>query len=239
MIEAVVFDVDNTLVDFMRMKHAAVNAAVEAMIDAGLEIESEVARKRIFSIYDEKGIEFQQVFDEFLASVPGNIDYRVLANGILAYRRAREGVMVAYPHVKMALMKLVRMPVKLGVVSDAPRLQAWMRLCSLGIDDLFDAVVTFDDTGKRKPAAEPFQKVLQLLAVEPREAVMVGDWAERDIVGAKEIGMHTVFARYGNTFGTEKSGADREIDDIMELMGFIEELNHPAADAAGSSRPTS
>mgnify|MGYP003681883291 CR=1 FL=1 len=228
MIKAVVFDVDNTLVDFLKMKYAAVDAAIEAMIDAGLSINANKARERIFRIYDEKGIEFQQVFDEFLAGVLDRIDYRILANGILAYRRGREGVLVAYPHVNMALMKLVRMGLKLGVVSDAPKLQAWMRLCSLGIDNFFDAVVTFDDTMKRKPAPEPFEKALEMLEVEAKEAVMVGDWAERDITGAKEIGMYTVFARYGNTFGTEHSGADLEINDILELVPFIERLNSKA-----------
>ena len=38
MIKAVIFDIDNTLMDFMRMKRAAVDAAVDAMIDAGLAI---------------------------------------------------------------------------------------------------------------------------------------------------------------------------------------------------------
>ena len=29
---------------------------------------------------------------------------------------------------------------------------------------------------------------------------MVGDWPERDVVGAKKIGMRTAFARYGDNF---------------------------------------
>ena len=36
MIKVVVFDLDNTLTDFMRMKDAAVDAAVGAMVDAGI-----------------------------------------------------------------------------------------------------------------------------------------------------------------------------------------------------------
>lgn len=225
MIKAVVFDVDNTLVDFMKFKRTSIEAAVDAMIDAGLDLTPDQASKRIFQIYDEKGIEYQEVFDEFLHDVLGYVDYRILSSGIIAYRRAREGNLVSYPHVRMALLRLARMGLKLGVVSDAPRLQAWMRLASLGMADYFDVVVTYDDTGKRKPAPEPFQKALELLDVSPKEAVMVGDWAERDIVGAKEIGMYTVFARYGDEFGTVHSGADLEVTDPLQIIPFIERAN--------------
>ncbi len=37
MIKAIIFDIDNTLMNFMRMKRASVDAAAEAMIDAGLK----------------------------------------------------------------------------------------------------------------------------------------------------------------------------------------------------------
>ena len=225
MIKAVVFDVDNTLVDFTKWKNAAVDAAIVAMIDAGLDLTPERARKKIFRIYDRKGIEYQGVFDDFLQEVLGFVDYRVLAAGIVAYRRAREGALVAYPHVNLALLRLFRMRLKLAVVSDAPRLQVWMRLVQLGVDMFFDTVVTFDDTGVRKPAPEPFKKALDMLAVRPEETLMVGDWAERDILGARTLGMHTVFARYGDEFGTKVSGAEFEINDVLELVAVVEKLN--------------
>ena len=43
MIKAVVFDLDNTLLDFMKMKRTAINAAISRMIFSGLDIEKEVA----------------------------------------------------------------------------------------------------------------------------------------------------------------------------------------------------
>lgn len=239
MIKAIVFDVDNTLVDFRKWKNAAVDAAVVAMIDAGLDFTPEQAHKKIFEIYEQKGIEYQEVFDDFLHEVLGYVDYRILAAGIVAYRRAREGALVSYPHVNLALLRLFRMHLKLAVVSDAPRMQVWMRLVQLGVDMFFDTVVTFDDTGVRKPAPAPFQKALELLAIHPEEAIMVGDWADRDIVGAKILGMHTVFARYGDEFGTKISGADFEINDVLELIPVVEELNrtqsrHKGTKAQGS-----
>ena len=45
---------------------------------------------------------------------------------------------------------------------------------------------------------------------------MIGDWPERDVVGAKQIGMKTIFARYGDTFATVESGADWDINDVYD-----------------------
>ena len=68
---------------------------------------------------------------------------------------------------------------------------------------------------------------------------MVGDWPERDVVGAKSLGMITVFARYGDTFGTESSGADFEIDDVLELVAVVDRLNGNHADQSRrSERPS-
>jgi putative hydrolase of the HAD superfamily len=223
-IRAIVFDLDNTLTDFMRMKHEAIEAAIDGMIDAGFRIEREALRARIDTLYRELGLESQRVFDELLQREFGEVDPKILAAGIVAYRRARESAMVPYPHVHLTLLELVRRGIRLGVVSDAPRLQVWLRLCELKLQHHFEAVVTFDDTGERKPSPAPFREVLRRLGVEPHESMMVGDWAERDVVGGRSLGMRTAFARYGDTFDTQESGADHDLDDVMQLVRIVDEL---------------
>jgi putative hydrolase of the HAD superfamily len=212
----------------MRMKSDAVNAAIDGMIDAGLEIERGAMRAKIDAIYQEQGLEYQRVFDQLLESELGHINPKILASGIVAYRRARESALVLYPHVQMTLLELSKRGIRLGVVSDAPEAQVWLRLCSLSLQHVFDAVVTFDDTRVRKPNPEPFRKVLEKLGVEAKDALMIGDWAERDVVGAKGLGMKTVFARYGDTFGTQESGADYDVDDVFQLVAIVDELNGSA-----------
>ena len=231
-IRAIVFDLDNTLTDFMKMKEAAIHAAIEGMIDAGFRLPREQLRARVDAIYQEQGLEFQRVFDELLQREFGEVDPKILAAGIVGYRRARESALVLYPHAQLVLFELIKRGIRLGVVSDAPRLQVWMRLCSLGLQHVFDAVVTFDDTGERKPAAAPFREVLRRLGVEPGESMMIGDWAERDVVGGKSLGMTTVFARYGDWFDTQVSGADHDIDDLLELIGIVDELNGASSRSA-------
>jgi HAD superfamily hydrolase (TIGR02253 family) len=225
MIKAVLFDLDNTLVDFMAMKRQAIAAAIDSMIDAGLGLTREEAQARIDAIYKERGIEFQNVFDQLLYDVFQKVDYKILSAGIIAYRRAREAALVPYPHVNMTLISLLKRGIKLAVISDAPGREAWLRLCYLNFHHLFDHVITFDDTGERKPSPVPFLRALELLQVQPHEAIMVGDWAERDVVGAAQVGMVTVFARYGDTFGTVESNARYDINDVSELLSVIDREN--------------
>lgn len=228
MIKAIIFDLDNTLTDFVKMKERSIDAAVDAMIDAGLTRSRAEIRKRIFDIYDKEGIEHQRVFDQFLKQELGSVDYRTLAAAIVAYRRARDSSLVLYPHVHLTLVELVKRGIKLAVVTDAQSLQAWLRLCYLQLHHIFDHVVTYEDTGKLKPSSAPFLRALDLLEVQAKEALMVGDWPERDMVGASKLGMTTVFARYGDTFGTLISGADYELTDIIQLLDIVDRLNESA-----------
>ncbi len=226
MIKAIIFDLDNTLLDFVKMKQFSVKAAITAMNEAGLEVDEKKAYEDIFDLYMERGWENQQVFDDYLNQTVGEVSNKILAAGIVSYRRAREATLLVYPNVNKTLIQLIKMGINLAVVSDAPSREAWMRLYYLNLHHVFDPVLTFDDTGVRKPSPKPFQMALDYLKIEPNEAIMIGDWPERDVVGAKEIGMKTIFARYGDTFGTVDSGADWDVNDVYEVVNIIKGLNH-------------
>lgn len=221
MIKAVIFDLDNTLIDFMTMKKLSCDAAVSAMIGAGLNADKGMAIKELFLLYDMYGLEEKRIFQKFLKKVAKKVDYEVLASGIVAYRRVRSGFLEPYPHVSEVLFELKRRGIKLAIVSDAPRLKAWIRLVSMKINHLFDVVVTFEDTKKLKPSTMPFKAAFRKLKLRAHECLMVGDRPERDIKGARRLGMATCFARYGNP-AVKSSGADYEIRDIKELLEIVE-----------------
>ena len=227
-IKGVIFDLDNTLLDFMKMKEFAVKAAVKGMIEAGLMVGEDDSYTEIVSIYEEFGWENQKVFDVFIEKQIGYVEHKYLAAGIVAYRRAREANLMAYPNVNKTLMALAKSGIKLGVVSDAPSREAWMRIYYLNLYHFFDVVITFDDSGERKPSEKPFKMCLDALDLDPEETIMVGDCPERDVVGAQKLGMKTAFARYGDTFGTVHSGADWDLNDIYQLFMIINEYNGSA-----------
>ena len=226
MIKAVIFDLDNTLLDFMTMKKEAIMSAISSMKEAGLDIDVDTSYKEIMDIYEVDGWENQLVFDKFLKNKLGYIDNKYLAAGIVAYRRAKEANLKAYPNVKRTLNHLLDNNIKLAIVSDAPSREAWMRIYYLGLHHFFETVITFDDSGERKPSPAPFKLALERLNLSKDEVLMVGDWPERDMVGASRVGIKTIFAKYGDAFGVEKSGANWDIEDIYEVVNIIDEINH-------------
>jgi putative hydrolase of the HAD superfamily len=226
MIRTIIFDLDNTLIDFWKFKTKSVDAAINAMIKAGLKMKKGDAMKIIHNLYRRYGMEYKYLFQELLKKSKGRVDYRILSHALVAYRKTRGNLLVSYKGVKPTLRKLKKQGYKLAIISDAPKLKAWIRLVSMGIDEFFDAVITFDDTGKRKPNNLPFRKTLEKMRIKPHEALMVGDSIKRDMIGAKAMGIKTVFAKYGY-IGKPRSRikeADFEIERIEDLFKVLGRL---------------
>lgn len=97
------------------------------------------------------------------------------------------------PEAVETLMELRRRGVKTGLVSNTPwgsSGASWRAdLQRLGLANALDVTVFCTDVGWRKPAPAPFERALSQLAVSPQEAVFVGDDPQWDVAGARSAGM--------------------------------------------------
>ena len=197
-------------------------AAANAMIEAGLQDAPEDLSERLFTFYLEHGIESDDAFEEYLKQEYKAVDYRILASAVNAYVKEKYLHLKPYPGVLETLRELKRQGYKRGVVSDGVRLKARMRLNEAGLDGYFDEVVTYEDTGKQKPAREPFLRICDELGVNPEECLMVGDWPERDVQGGRLAGMKTCLAKYGQMHETK---ADYQIESFSKLLTVVDRCN--------------
>jgi phosphoglycolate phosphatase-like HAD superfamily hydrolase len=223
-IRAVIFDLDNTLIDFMGIKQESCRAAAHAMVLAGLPMTEVEAYDRMMQAYFAVGIESNEAFSEFLKST-GNFNHKVLAAAINAYLTAKSKRLKPYRNVKPTLKKLHSRGVFLAVVTDAPKTKAYQRLLSMKIEPYFRFVIGYEDTNTPKNTALPLKLALETLKkqipnIENGEILMVGDSMERDVLPAENLGLQTALCMYGQTT-VEAGEADFKFNDFKDLLRVV------------------
>jgi putative hydrolase of the HAD superfamily len=125
-----------------------------------------------------------------------------------------------YPQVRETLDQL-KTRYRLAVVSDAQTAYAVPELRAVGLHGYFDPIVISGDYGYRKPDRRLFQHALDKLQIGADQAIFVGDDRYRDVFGARQLGMKTVWFCNNQNPGPEP---DYIIYQFAELPRAIEFL---------------
>ncbi len=115
-----------------------------------------------------------------------------------------------FPEVLSTLTSLKASGMELGIISNFDsRLFPVMR--GLGIADLFDTITISSLAQAAKPATDKH-------AVDPEEALHVGDSLREDVEGAEKAGLHAVLLDRRGT--AQRSGVQtiKSLDELMPLM---------------------
>jgi beta-phosphoglucomutase len=163
------------------------------------------------------GLSDQEIVELWLG--PGHpAAEQVVADRIRLFQETVPDGSSVTPHVREAVHAAVGRAA-LAVVSGASRgeVDSVLRAAEL---EVFDAVVTMEDVGRGKPDPEGYLRALELLAVEPGDAVALED-TEPGVVSAKAAGVYTVGVL--GTMGPERLAAADELVERLDLV-LIERL---------------
>jgi len=215
-IKGILFDMDNTLFDFIEAKHAACEAIVEYL---GLKDGRELFKYFLRGIYNFEA--WENIRDYM--NDRGVYAEQVYLDCCHLYETIKLETIDPYPNVEETLCQLKKWGFSLGVVTDAHIDHARSRLMKARLFDLFDVLVTADMTGTKKPSPEIFLHSLNKLKIYPHQALFIGDSLRRDIEPAKKIGMITAYAAYGDRNVKEERScqADYFLNDIMDVLKFL------------------
>jgi putative hydrolase of the HAD superfamily len=123
-----------------------------------------------------------------------------------------------FPETAEVLSGLKGEGLELGIISNFDsRLFSVMR--GLGIADAFQTVTISSLTRAAKPAPKIFHLALEKHAVDPEEALHVGDSLRDDVEGARQAGLHAVLL--------DRQGTHRQTDvDVIQTLTDLLPLVH-------------
>lgn len=206
MIRGIIFDINGTLIDILtdEYDHAVWRTTANFLDYYGVRIEPDRLRAYYTELNRKQRKESPERYPEFDAAA---IFRRVISEfrtepvkhpRLLAYaasrvfRAASRRQLIPYPGVP-EVMDQLKGRFLLAAVSDGQVLWAYPELRSAGLEQYFSCILVSGDFGFRKPDVRLFEAVLDQLELAADEVLFVGNDMFRDIHGAHEAGMKTVF----------------------------------------------
>lgn len=227
-LEAVVFDMDNTFFDFVGAKLEACRQILAYLEREERPVSGDEEALFSYFLRGTHGFEAHENIRDFLQD-NAIFTARHYETCRVIYEREKLENLELYPGVKSTFEELKKLDLKLAVLTDADWEHTSARLEKVGLESYFDKVVSFDMTGRKKPDPIPFHFVLKELGVKARAVLFVGDSLRRDITPARELGLKTAYAAYGDRNFQEKKEheGDFRLRAFPDVLDCIAAVNSP------------
>ena len=175
--KALVFDLDGTLSDSLPVHIASWNAVCEKLnctFDERILVEMTGAPTLSFAERIKREQNLEITAEELV---------------VLKQQEFWKNINQIKPHdAVIDLMKSAHGKIPMAVGTGASRTSAMLQMKELGIDQLFDFIVTADDVDRHKPEPDTFLKCAELMGIEPKYCQVFED-GELGMQAAQTAGM--------------------------------------------------
>jgi putative hydrolase of the HAD superfamily len=231
-IQAVLFDIDDTLFD----RNLAQSIILESIVKRFPNVFQNLKMERILEAFLESD---RLTVTAFNAGAPSEglrdsrsrhflrlLDIKEDCAGIITDIYVNE-----YPSIKAPvegaelLVRTLKRRFKVGAVSNGLPDVQYHKLETLGLRDAFACIILSEEIGIRKPDPEIFRRAADLLGVSPSVCLYVGNSYDSDIVGAKAAGMSTCWlCRDASYPENAVVHTDYVISNLEKLQRILKEL---------------
>lgn len=217
MFKAVIFDLDNTLLDRDASVQRFICNQYERLNNWLHHIPKEDYMNRFIELdsrgYVWKDKVYKQLVEEF--------DIRLSWESLLKdYMEEFHHHCVGFPNLLRTLKELKKTSVRLGIVTNGKGQFQLDNIKALGVENYFDSILISEWEEIKKPNPLIFQRSLEQMQVLAKEAVFVGDHPINDVEGARNVGMVSVWKKDPQW---NDVNADYMMEDLLDLLDIFRE----------------
>lgn len=217
-IEAILFDLDDTLVQYERSPGEVLRRSFDLVgSDPLFSVEEYYARYDEFAAQHDSMDALRSACFAALAEANGydrQLGREVAATFSEERDQTRVELLPEVSHVLAELSRAYRLAIVTNGAPDAQR----QKIDAVNLQQWVDTVVVAGHDTPPKPDSEPFERALSSLDATPATTVHVGDSLETDIAGAADAGLDSVWISGSDSAG-EQTPTHR-IESVGELLSL-------------------
>jgi putative hydrolase of the HAD superfamily len=218
-IQAVVFDLDGTLLDRRRSFERFVRDQWERFANCLRTADQEQYVQTLIELDRDGYAPRKKLFTDAIArfKIPSGVAETLLDD----YRSGFPNACVLFPDATQTLSGLRTSGLKLALITNGSIRMQSRKLQCLALAPMFDTILISDAEGISKPDPRIFHRALERLNVSPARSVFVGDHLEVDVAGARAAGMQAIWRRDPNVSRmVEADGIIEELGDLLTWLGL-------------------
>jgi putative hydrolase of the HAD superfamily len=224
-IQAVVFDLDGTLLDRRRSFERFVRDQWDRFAHCLRAVDQEQYVQALVELDRDGYAPRQSLFTGVITrfALPSSVADALLND----YRAGFPNACLLFPDAAQTLSCLRTSGLKLGMITNGSLRMQSRKLQCLALPPFFDTILISDAEGISKPDRQIFHRALERLHTTPAQAVFVGDHPEVDVAGARAAGMHAIWRRDRTASRmVEADGIIDELGDLLAWLGLVRGLSN-------------
>jgi putative hydrolase of the HAD superfamily len=217
-IQAVVFDLDDTLLDRRRSFERFVREQWKRLAGFLHTVDEQQYVQTLIELDHDGYAPRKQLFTGMIArfELPSGLAETLLND----YRAGFPSACLLFPDAALTLSSLRASGLKLGLITNGSVRMQRRKLECLTLSPMFDTILISDAEGISKPDCQIFRRALERLNTNAARAVFVGDHPDVDVAGARAAGMQAIWRRDPSVSRmVEADAVIEELGDLLTLLG--------------------